>query len=34
MDVVELEALTVGIGTTVTTFVAEFVQVPLLPINV
>jgi hypothetical protein len=33
-EVVELEALTVGIGTTVTVVVAELVQVPLLPINV
>jgi hypothetical protein len=31
MALVEEDALTVGIGTTVTSFVAEFVHVPLLP---
>jgi hypothetical protein len=31
IDVVELEALTVGIGTTVNPMVAELVQAPLLP---
>ena len=34
IEVVELDALTVGIGTTVSVLVAEFVHVPLLPTSV
>ena len=34
IDVVELDALTVGTGTTTIVLVAEFVQVPLLPTTV